>query len=257
MQKKIKVEYIYRNDLTHDDHPRIYTKEMIDSYFLQIKQKQTFYYGATDACLYKALEQYSINGKKVAIIGSQCPLYESICLFYGGVPTTFDYQKIISEDDRLTAITVKEYEGKPILFDAAFSISSFEHDGLGRYGDPTNPDGDLQAMAKMKSVIKKGGLLFLSVPVGRDKLVWNLYRIYGNLRLQKLLSGWKILNIYHHMYNWQPVFVLQNSDAGRYNLDYFLGMMEAIDTIKQVFSPVRCWIRTVVSYLARTTKGID
>ncbi len=34
------------------------------------------------------------------------------------------------------------YEG----FDMALSISSFDHDGLGRYGDPLDPVGDLKAM---------------------------------------------------------------------------------------------------------------
>jgi len=28
------------------------------------------------------------------------------------------------------------------LFDMVFSFSSIEHDGLGRYGDPLNPNGD-------------------------------------------------------------------------------------------------------------------
>ena len=31
-------------------------------------------------------------------------------------------------------------------FDVALSISSFDHDGLGRYGDPLEPDNDLRAM---------------------------------------------------------------------------------------------------------------
>lgn len=31
-------------------------------------------------------------------------------------------------------------------FDAIVSFSGLEHDGLGRYGDPLNPYGDLSAM---------------------------------------------------------------------------------------------------------------
>lgn len=226
MQDTVKVEHAYRDDSTQDDRPKRFTKEMIDSCCLRIKQGKSFYYGSTDTCLFRALKKHSISGKTVAIIGSEYPLYESICILCGGFPTTIEYKKIISEDDRVAAITVDEYEKKPFPFDAAVSISSLEHDGLGRYGDPVNPDGDLQTMTRMKSLIKKDGLLFLSVPVGRDKLVWNLHRVYGKIRLPKLLDGWKILDIYHYWYTWQPVFVLQNSDAGKPDLDRFLGLME-------------------------------
>lgn len=250
MNKRIRINYIYQNDSVNNKDIRIYKKEMIDSYLRLIKQKKTFYYGKTDICLYKALEEYSIKGGKVAIMGSQVPLYESVCLFYGGHPTTIDYQKIISEDDRLSVMTVEDYEKKPILFDSAFSISSFEHDGLGRYGDLINPDGDLQAMIKMKSMIKKGGILFLSVPVGRDRLVWNLHRIYGKLRLPKLLYGWQIINIYHdwrgfdldkkgHYGGCQPVFVLKNLESGQHNLNYFLNMLELIGIITGAFRKIK------------------
>ena len=41
-------------------------------------------------------------------------------------------------------------------FDVVLSISSFEHDGLGRYGDPLNPDGDLAAMRSTRRLLKPG-----------------------------------------------------------------------------------------------------
>jgi hypothetical protein len=223
MRRKVSVEYSYQNSSATESCPKVYKREAIDTYCKQIEQRKTFYYGLTDTYLYKALERYSVAGKTVAIIGSQSPLYESICLFYGGSPTVIDYQKIIYEDDRIKAMTVEEYNKKPIAFDAAFSISSFEHDGLGRYGDPINPDADLDAMTKMKSMIKPRGMLFLSIPVERnDRLIWNLYRTYGRLRLPKLLLNWKIVNIYGWG-TWQPVFVLQNS-SGKGYLNCALGI---------------------------------
>ena len=45
-------------------------------------------------------------------------------------------------------------------------VHSFDHDGLGRYGDPLNPAGDLVAMETVKRVLKDEGLLFLTVPIG-------------------------------------------------------------------------------------------
>eukprot|EP00957_Ditylum_brightwellii_P063704 4834874-Ditylum_brightwellii.AAC.1 len=62
--------------------------------------------------------------------------------------------------------------GRIEQFDFGMSFSSLEHDGLGRYGDVLNPIGDLMSMAKMLSVIKPGGLMFIAVPTadGADAL---------------------------------------------------------------------------------------
>lgn len=48
------------------------------------------------------------------------------------------------------------------------SHPSFDHDGLGRYGDRLHPEGDLLAMRTVAAVLKDQGLLFLTVPIGRQ-----------------------------------------------------------------------------------------
>jgi 2-polyprenyl-3-methyl-5-hydroxy-6-metoxy-1,4-benzoquinol methylase len=54
-------------------------------------------------------------------------------------------------------------------FDQILNCSSIEHVGLaGRYGSPNAPDGDLLAMSKMAGLLKPGGDMVLSIPVGRD-----------------------------------------------------------------------------------------
>ncbi len=54
-----------------------------------------------------------------------------------------------------------------------------EHVGLGRYGDPLDPDGDLKAIAELKRVLAPGGLLLFVVPVGGiSKILFNAHRIY-------------------------------------------------------------------------------
>lgn len=41
--------------------------------------------------------------------------------------------------------------------DFAFSYSSLEHNGLGRYGDPLNPNADLQDVEMLTCIIRPGG----------------------------------------------------------------------------------------------------
>ena len=53
-----------------------------------------------------------------------------------------------------------------------------EHIGLGRYGDPIDPNGDLKAMSELARVVDLGGHLLFVVPVGRPRVCFNAHRIY-------------------------------------------------------------------------------
>ena len=225
MNNRVEVKNWYINQTRGSKKPRYYKTKQIDRLIKKAEKRKTYYYGQTDVALYKALDKYNIAGKSVVIMGSVRPWYESICLSYHARCTTIEYNKIICHDSRLKVMTVDEYDKNPIRFDMGISISSFEHDGLGRYGDPINPDGDLEAMKNMKHIIKKDGLLFLSVPVARDVLVWNACRVYGDIRFPLLIKDWELLEAYKTSLNRfqkyfnklfgqllypQPVFVLRN-----------------------------------------------
>ncbi len=62
---------------------------------------------------------------------------------------------------------------------------------MGRYGDPLNPNADIDLMNEFKCVLKDSGRLMLSVSVGQDAVWWNLGRRYGEIRLPLILDGWK------------------------------------------------------------------
>jgi hypothetical protein len=64
-----------------------------------------------------------------------------------------------------------------------------EHIGLGRYGDPLDPDGDLKAMAELERVLAVGGSLLFVVPVGRPRIMFNAQRIYAYGQVRKTFSG--------------------------------------------------------------------
>jgi hypothetical protein len=143
----------------------------------------------------------AINGKHVLVFGSQSPTVESLLLAYGaGKITTVEYNLLSYQHPAITTITPSELEqaAKSVSFerfDTAVSISSFDHDGLGRYGDPLCPDGDLLSNDAVKGLfLKPGGVYFLTVPVGPDVVVWNLHRRYGPVRLPLLLHGWEVVD---------------------------------------------------------------
>lgn len=193
------IEVLERYSDDSRSEPLVYKSQVIDANCARIKRGECGHYNAVDSWLYAALKKYPINGNTVAIIGSNDqgfgPWYECICLSYGAIPTTIEYNSIDFRDQRIKYLKAPLKLPLP-QFDAAFSISAFEHDGLGRYGDKVDPDGDLKAMALMKRIVKPGGLLFLSVISGKDKVVFNWHRIYGRIRLPLLLKGWTVLNTF-------------------------------------------------------------
>lgn len=69
-----------------------------------------------------------------------------------------------------------------------------EHIGLGRYGDPLDPEGDLKAISELKRVIAPGGDLLFVVPVGGiPKIMFNAHRIYSYEQVIKYFADLELV----------------------------------------------------------------
>jgi SAM-dependent methyltransferase len=59
------------------------------------------------------------------------------------------------------------------------SLCVVEHIGLGRYGDPIDPWGSEKSVKELIRVVKKGGHLYISVPVDKiNKVYYNAHRAF-------------------------------------------------------------------------------
>jgi hypothetical protein len=68
-----------------------------------------------------------------------------------------------------------------------------EHIGLGRYGDPLDPNGDLNAMAELSRVITPKGNLLIVVPVGGiPRIMFNAHRIYSYSQIIMQFSDFEL-----------------------------------------------------------------
>ncbi len=84
-------------------------------------------------------------------------------------------------------------------------MHTIEHIGLGRYGDPLDPDGDLKAIKELKRVLAKGGSLLFVVPIGQPKIEFNAHRIYSYRMIKELFSDLELAEFYFIPESGDPV----------------------------------------------------
>jgi SAM-dependent methyltransferase len=73
-------------------------------------------------------------------------------------------------------------------------LHALEHFGLGRYGDPINPEAWSEALAAFVRVLRPGGRLYLSVPVGRQRLEFNAHRVFAPATILAALADLQLLS---------------------------------------------------------------
>lgn len=204
--------------------------------------------------------KFAIRNKVVAVIGSSEPWIEALMLALNASQVyTLEYNQLSLGHKKITTITGHDllafyntYDNEiinkcisqsstnqntctnsgssvsspPPLFDTVIAISSLDHDGLGRYGDPLNPNGDLESMTKISQMVKPGGYMFITMPIGSDMVVFNLLRRYGPVRFPKLIEaasgftvidklGWEEARFtdtpdFRHSY--EPVIILKKTE---------------------------------------------
>jgi hypothetical protein len=181
-----------KNDLDQQQWSKSYMDNHVNNFTSdKIKKGQQgeepYIYGSF--WILKAVEKYGIKNKRVAVIGSLVPWIEAILLNFGNTVTTVEYNVPIVDYPNLSAISYWDFQKTENKYDCIVTYSSVEHSGLGRYGDPLDPDGDLKTMADIHKNLTTNGILVWGAPVGHDAVVWNAHRIYGRIRLPVLFNG--------------------------------------------------------------------
>lgn len=72
--------------------------------------------------------------------------------------------------------------------DSVSCLHALEHFGLGRYGDPIDPEGYVKGFRSLVAMLKPDGRLHLSVPVGRQRIEFNAHRIFDPRTLLSLAA---------------------------------------------------------------------
>lgn len=165
--------------------------------------------------------EYDIQNKNVAVVGSTSPWIEAILINLRNNVTTIEYNVPETKYNNLQCKDYFNYfKNNKETFDAVVTFSSIEHSGLGRYGDPLDPNGDIDTMKTIHNNLVENGLVIWGAPVGKDALSWNAHRVYGPIRLPLMFNKFRELKWYGstkeklfsapvRKNSYQPVIVLQ------------------------------------------------
>ena len=74
------------------------------------------------------------------------------------------------------------------------SLHAIEHFGLGRYGDPIDPESCFEVLRAFARVLKPGGSLYLSVPIGVERVEFNAHRVFAPRTIVECLGDLSLVS---------------------------------------------------------------
>lgn len=114
-------------------------------------------------------------------IGSRLDGFIAHLLSAGLDVTMIDIREFPEKVEKLHTIVDDATSLHQISDESIESISalcSLEHFGLGRYGDPVDPEACFICFNNIQKKLKKDGRLYISVPIGKERVEFNAHRVF-------------------------------------------------------------------------------
>jgi hypothetical protein len=73
-------------------------------------------------------------------------------------------------------------------YDSVSCLHALEHFGLGRYGDAIDPAGYEKGATALAKLVRSGGTLYVSVPIGIERIEFNAHRVFSFRRVCELFQ---------------------------------------------------------------------
>jgi hypothetical protein len=111
--------------------------------------------------------------------------------------TAIDIRPLESHVSGLTFLQDDATELSRIQSNSVDSVSTLhvaEHFGLGRYSDPIDPRACFKFMDSLQRVLRPGGRLYFSVPVGRERVEFNAHRVFAPQTILDAFSALQLIS---------------------------------------------------------------
>ena len=131
----------------------------------------------------------------VGSTGSQLPVMLACLGYHVWTIDVRDYEYAGLRDNLHSVVgDIRRTSFPDRFFDVVIAVSTVEHVGLGRYGDPIDVEGDRNAMKEIKRITASDGILLITVPFGK-RSVTPIHRVYDEETLSSLLEGFGIQSV--------------------------------------------------------------
>ena len=90
------------------------------------------------------------------------------------------------------ATTLKQFPDSSV--ESLSSLHAVEHFGLGRYGDAIKWGACFDVMRSFERVLRRGGRLYLSVPIGTERLEFNSHRVFAPSTVMQTLVNLRLMS---------------------------------------------------------------
>jgi len=114
-----------------------------------------------------------------------------------------DIRPLISKIKNLSYVQVNMMEELPANMQQGYpSVSclhALEHFGLSRYGDPLDAIGHIKGIKQLKNALAPGGTLYLSVPIGQQRIEFNAHRVFSIAHVLELAGNDLMLEEFHYV----------------------------------------------------------
>lgn len=107
--------------------------------------------------------------------------------FYDYRPAELSLSGLTSKQGDLMRLPIEDNS-----LDCISCMHVIEHVGLGRYGDPVDPNADYIAIKELIRVTKPGGHIIYVTPVGKSAVKFNAHRIYSFEQILERFPGCEV-----------------------------------------------------------------
>jgi glycosyltransferase involved in cell wall biosynthesis/SAM-dependent methyltransferase len=124
-------------------------------------------------------------GSEVGLVGVLSAFVETIFVDYRPLPVSLAGLECRKGD-------LLDLDWPPDSIESLSCLHVVEHVGLGRYGDAIDPEGSAKACSALARVLAPGGSLYLSAPVGRERVCFNAHRVFSPATVREMLPGLRL-----------------------------------------------------------------